>query len=69
MQFNRSHNERREFYEKRQQKPGNGIHSPWWQVDPGLVAEPVESQDSSSELSLEQSDGQGFQLRSRIQET
>ena len=29
----------------------------------GLVAEPVEPQDSSSEFSHEQSDGRGVQLR------
>ncbi len=34
-----------------------------WHVEPRLVAEPVEPQDSSSELSPEQSDGRGVQLR------
>ena len=32
-------------------------HCRRWHVKPGLVAEPVEPQDSSSELSHEQSDG------------
>ena len=32
-------------------------------VEPGLVAEPAEPQDSSSELSHEQSDGREVQLR------
>ena len=41
----------------------------WWHVEPGLVAEPVEPQDSSSELSHEQSHGRGVQLCRGIQET
>ena len=32
-------------------------------IEPGLVAEPVEPEDSSPELSPEQSDGRGVQLR------
>ena len=32
-------------------------------VEPGLVAEPVKPQGPSSELSQEQSDGRGVQLR------
>ncbi len=38
-------------------------HCRRWHVEPGLVAEPVEPQDSSSALSHEQSDGRGVQLR------
>ena len=33
------------------------------QVEPGLVAEPVEPQNSAAELSPVQSHGQGLQLR------
>ena len=42
---------------------GANNHCRRWHVEPGLVAEPVEPQDSSSELSHEQSDGRGVQLR------
>ena len=35
----------------------NPHYQRWWHVEPGLVAEPVESQDSSSALSNEQPDG------------
>jgi D-arabinose 1-dehydrogenase-like Zn-dependent alcohol dehydrogenase len=53
--------------------PGNGQDGQTrfrrWHVEPGLVAEPVKSQDPPSALCQKQPDGRGVQLFGGIQET
>ncbi len=49
--------------------PGDALaHDPWGHVEPGLVAEPAEPQDSPPELQPVQSHGRGVQLRGGVQE-
>ena len=53
--------------DKRKQVP-SATHGGSEQVEPGLVAESAEPEGSPPALSLVQSDGQGLQLRRRVQD-
>ena len=42
-------------------------HKCWWQIKPGLVAQPTQSQNAASKLSAERPIGRIVQLYLRIQ--